>query len=387
MVGPDPRAWRRAALALFAVAAGTNVPTPLLLLYRDRLDLSPDLLGAVFGVYAAGLVPALFLAGPLSDHVGRRRVVLPFVVLAGAASLVFVVAADSLLLLFIARWLQGAVSGVVFSVGSAWVAELSATAGVGAAGRRAAVAMTSGFALGPAVTGVLGQYAPWPTVLPYLLHVALVGVGAIAAWRLPETAGAGARRGPRASTVVRPNGLPTVVTVLAPLAVCVYLFPSVVVAGVPLLVETAVPDVLFTGVLAGVTLGAGALAAPLQRRLDQWTATTAAGTGAAGFALAATAAGPGDPVRLLAAAVLLGAGGGAALAAGVALVTRLAEPSRLGTLSAVFYGCAYLGFAGPFAYSVAAQATDVALPLVVAAVGAALLAVRFAVAARRAPVS
>ena len=76
----DARTWRRAAFALFAVAAGTNVPTPLLLVYRDTLDLQPDVLTAVFGVYAAGLVPAIFLAGPLSDRLGRRRVVLPLIV-------------------------------------------------------------------------------------------------------------------------------------------------------------------------------------------------------------------------------------------------------------------------------------------------------------------
>ena len=31
--------WKRAVFALFAVAAGTNVPTPLLLVYQERLDL------------------------------------------------------------------------------------------------------------------------------------------------------------------------------------------------------------------------------------------------------------------------------------------------------------------------------------------------------------
>jgi len=77
----DGRTWRRAAFALFAVAAGTNVPAPLLLIYRDTLHLSPDVLTAVFGIYAAGLVPALLLAGPASDRLGRRRLVLPLVVL------------------------------------------------------------------------------------------------------------------------------------------------------------------------------------------------------------------------------------------------------------------------------------------------------------------
>lgn len=384
MAVPDPKAWRRAVVALFAVAAGTNVPTPLLLLYRDRLDLPADTLTAVFGVYAAGLVPALFLAGPLSDRVGRRPVVLPFVVLAGLASLVFVAAADSVALLFVARWLQGAVSGVVFSVGSAWVAELSAAAGAGAAGRRAAVAMTAGFALGPFVSGVLGQYGPAPTTLPYLLHVVLVAAALATAIRLPETVDLAPAGGRVSGPLVRAGDRWAVVSVLGPLAVCVYAFPSVVVAGVPLLVDTDAPAVLFTGLLAGVTLGAGALAAPVQQRLGRWTATAATASGAVGFAVCAAAAGPGDPVGLFVGAVLLGAGGGAALAAGIALVTRLANPARLGTLSAVFYGCAYLGFAGPYAYSVAAQATDVALPLAVAAVVTALLSVRLAVAARTA---
>jgi hypothetical protein len=377
-----PRAWRRAVVALFAVAAGTNVPTPLLLIYGDRLDLSPEVLATVFGVYAAGLVPALFLAGPLSDRVGRRPVALPFVVLAGLASLLFVAAADSLPLLLLARWLQGAVSGVVFSVGSAWVAELSAAAGAGAAGRRAAVAMTAGFSLGPAVSGVLGQYAPAPTVLPYLLHLLLATGGLVAALGLPETV-AVVRGGPRPDVaVVRPGGWWPVATVLAPLAVCVYAFPSVIVAGVPLLVDTDAPPVLLTGLLAGVTLGAGALAAPLQQRLGRWTATAAAGAGAVGFAVAGASAQGGNPLGLFVAAVLLGAGGGAGLAAGIALVTRLAEPARLGTLSAVFYGFAYTGFSGPYAYSVAAQATDVALPLLVASAAATLLALRLAVATR-----
>lgn len=385
MQQPDPTAWRRAVVALFAVAAGTNVPTPLLVLYRDRLDLAPDTVSALFGVYAAGLVPALLLAGPLSDRIGRRPVLLPFVALAGVSSLLFVVAADSTPLLFGARWLQGVVSGVVFSVGSAWVAELSAAAGAGAAGRRAAVAMTAGFALGPFVSGALGQYGPAPTTLPYLLHALLVVAGLLAARQLPETVQP-APPGPRVKVpLLRPGGTRTLFTVLAPLAVCVYAFPSVVVAGVALLVEVDAPAVLFTGLIAGTTLGAGALAAPLQRLLGRWTATTAAVSGVAGLLMAAAAAGPGQPVALFASGVLLGAGGGAALAAGIALVATLAEPARLGTLSAVFYGCAYVGFASPYVYAVSAQATDVALPLLVGAGVTTLLAVRLAFDARVSP--
>src|SRR5918993_3458957 len=182
-----PVTWKRAVFALFTVAAGTNVPTPLLLVYQERLDLSAEVLTALFGCYAAGLVPALLLAGPLSDRLGRRKVAIPGIVLSAIASLAFAAAGDSLTLLFLARFAQGVVSGVVFSVGSAWVGELSVASGEGAGGRRAAVAMTAGFSLGPLTSGLLGQYAPAPTVLPYLLHTVLVGVGLALAVRLPET--------------------------------------------------------------------------------------------------------------------------------------------------------------------------------------------------------
>ena len=147
---------------LFAVAAGTNVPTPLLLVYQERLGLSAEVLTALFGCYAAGLVPALLLAGQLSDRLGRRRVAIPGIALSGLASLAFAAAGDSLSLLFTARFLQGVVSGVVFSVGSAWVGELSLASGEGAGGRRAAFAMTAGFSLGPLTERAARRVRPGP---------------------------------------------------------------------------------------------------------------------------------------------------------------------------------------------------------------------------------
>ena len=382
MTTVDARTWRRAAFALFTVAAGTNVPTPLLLVYRDTLDLGPDVLTAVFGVYAAGLVPAIFLAGPLSDRLGRRRVVLPLIVASAGVSLLLVAAASSLPLLFLGRFLQGAVSGAVFSVGSAWVAELSAIAGAGAAGRRAAVAMTGGFSLGPLTAGLLAQYAPGPTTLPYLVHVVLVGFGLAAALSLPETVDVGRVRPEARGPLVLAADRITLLTVLLPMSVCVYAFPSVVISAVPLLVETSAPPVLLTGILAGITLGAGTVAAPLQRRVGRWTAVLGVTLGCAGFVFATLGAGAGSPVLLLAAALLLGSGGGLVLAAGLGLTARLAQPERRGALSATFLGCAYLGFSTPFLTAVLAQRTSVQLPLALLASLAALLALRLAFATR-----
>jgi MFS family permease len=50
---------RRLLLALFAVAYGTNVSTPLLLLYQDLLDLSAWTVTALFAAYPIGLIPGV----------------------------------------------------------------------------------------------------------------------------------------------------------------------------------------------------------------------------------------------------------------------------------------------------------------------------------------
>lgn len=376
--------WRRAVFVLFAVAAGTNVPTPLLLVYRTQLHLSAQTLTALFGVYAAGLAPSLLSGGPLSDRFGRRRVILPPVALSALTSLLFVAAAHSVPLLFLARFLQGVVSGAVFSVGTAWVAELSAGDGTGA--RRAAVAQSLGFSLGPLVSGLLGQYAPAPTTLPYLVHVLLVGTGLLAARGLPETvASAGMQRGGlEAGTVLRRHDRRPFLTIVVPVAVCVYAFPSVVIAALPVLVHLPKAHaVVLTGILAGLTLGASTLAAPQQRRLGSRAPVVGALLGAAGFALALLAA-RADAIGLLVpGAALLGAGGGLSLASGLAMVASLALPDRRGALTGVFYVCAYLGFAAPFLTASVAAQLGSSLPLAVLSGLSLLLALRLELAGRQ----
>lgn len=381
-----PRAaWRRAAFTLFAVASGTNVSTPLLLLYRDELALSGPQSTVIFAFYAAGLAPSLLLAGPLSDRFGRRRVVVPFAGAAGVASLLFAGATDSFTLLLVARFVQGLVSGAVFTAGSAWIAGLCAEAGEeAAAGRRSAVALAGGFSLGPFVSSVMAVTLPAPLVLPYVAHAVLCVFAVLAVLPLPESELQRRRvAGDPARAPLVPRGSRLLaVTALAPVAVCVYAFPATIIAGLPVLVQLPGNGVLATGVLAGLTLGAGAVVAPMQRRLGPWTAVAAATCGTAGFALTVLAAATGAVGVLLPASLLLGAGSGWSLASGLALVVRLAPPERRGALTGIFYTCAYTGFAAPVVVTSAALRTGPVLPLLVATVLAALLAVRLVPTAR-----
>lgn len=372
---------------LFVVAFGTNVPTPLLLVYRDLLGLSPDALTGAFGVYAAGLVPALLLAGPASDRFGRRPVVVPFVVLSAVTSLLFLGASGSVLVLFVCRFLQGAVSGVVFSVGTAWLGELIGEPERSA--RATTAALGGGWAIGPLVSGLMAQWLPLPTVLPYLVHVALMLVGlalllgastAGGQPRIPETL-LDRRRGPVVNLgVPRDARVPFVVVVL-PVAVGVFTFPSTAVTVLPLLLTPAMPQiaVAITGLVAGMTLLTGVFAAPLGRRLGAVTAgPTGLAIGAAGFALSLLGAATGAWPLLVPVALMLGVGYGLCLAAGLTMVAQLASPTARGALTGTFYACAYLGFGVPLLLSLAGGDAGFTGPLavltVVVAVYAAVLA-------------
>ena len=339
--------------AVFVVAFGTNVPTPLLLVYRDELGLTSDALTGAFAVYAAGLVPALLLAGPASDRFGRRPVVVPFVVLSVLTSLLFLGAGSSTFLLFLCRFLQGAVSGVVFSVGTAWLAELVDDPGRSA--RLTTAALGGGWALGPCLSGVLAQWLPWPTVLPYLMHVALMAVGLALLPGVPETlAPADRRRGALVNLGVPGPARRPFLLVVVPIAIGVFTFPSTAVTVLPLLLTPTMPEiaVAITGFVAGVTLLTGTLAPPFARRLGPAAGPVGLGIGAVGLGLALLGVALHSWPILIPTALLLGLGYGLCLTGGLTLVGELASPTARGALTGTFYACAYLGFGVPLLLSV-----------------------------------
>ena len=343
---PGRRGLGALTFALFTVALGTNVPTPLLLVYRERLDLSEPDLTAIFGCYAIGLIAALLVAGAASDRYGRRRLVLPFAVLSGVASLVFIPAEGSVALLYLGRVLQGVVSGVVFSVSNAWLQDLAGPGRQRGAATRGAVSTSLGFALAPVMSGLLAEYAPAPTTLPYLVHVAVLIVGLALLVRVPETVLA-RTVGPLLRLGLPPEARRPFWTVLAPTAVGVYAFPSVGGILLPLLIDGEGLSVAYAGLIAGLTLAVSAAAAPPAQRLGPSAAPIGAAMGAVGYAVGALAVLWQSGPLLLPAAALLGAGAGLCLTAGLTLTARLAPRQARGAMNSAFYAFAYVGFAAP----------------------------------------
>ena len=64
------------AVTLAALLFASSAPSPLYVIYQAEWDFSALTLTAVFAVYAVALLSALLVAGSLSDHLGRRPVLL-----------------------------------------------------------------------------------------------------------------------------------------------------------------------------------------------------------------------------------------------------------------------------------------------------------------------
>ncbi len=340
---------------MFAVGWGANQFASLLLSYREHAGVSAGAADALFGSYAIGLIPALLIGGPLSDRYGRRPLARVAVVVSFVASGVLLAGVDGEAWLYVGRLLAGLASGLIFAPGTAWVKELSTTVGgVDSGARRAAVALSAGFGLGPLVAGVVSQWAPAPLVTPYLVHLIVIIVGGTLVWSAPETVT------PHGGSVwariaVHSAASPRFRSVVAPLAPWVFSAAAISLTVGPALVtaHTGSVRVAFAGLLAGLTLGTGVLVQPVARRLDAAddVRTMAVGLSAcvAGCLVEALTAVTAQPLLAVAAGLLLGAGYGFCLVAGLLETQRIAPPDELAALTAVYYALTYIGFAVPIA--------------------------------------
>jgi hypothetical protein len=329
-----------------AVGWGAQQFAPLLLMYRAELGVGAATVQAVFATYVVGLIPGLLLGGPVSDRYGRRPVVLAALVASVAASALLLAGGQGVAWLFAGRLVAGFASGAGFSAGAAWIRELSADAvDDGERGpRRATVAMTAGFGLGPLVAGVLAQWAPARTVLPYLPHL-LLALAALPLVRLtPETrtAGDGRLRLPEVSSR-------RFRTVVAPLAPWVFGVVAVGIAYLPGLVEPRLGGyvLLFCTLITLLGAAAGMAVVPVARRVARGGTRrllgTALSTVIVGLVVAAVAAATTDPLLVVASVLVLGAAYGSCQVCGLAEVQRIARPGQLAGLTAAYQAISYLG--------------------------------------------
>ncbi len=336
-----------AGAALGLMLAGAFIPSPLYELYRRDWGLSPAEISIVFAVYAASLIPALLFLGGISDDVGRRKTLLVALAIGALASLVFAFA-SGLWWLLVARVLQGVAMGIGAGTAVAAIQEWMDESMRPNAGVVTLVGFSTGPALGALIGGALGQYAPHPTTLPYLVHIVLLAGVAVALGTVPSC--------PHLAPAAH-HGLPSIDPAIrrpfffvsiesfigwAAFAIFVSLLPSFLIQSLSvhnLMVGAFVVTGLQIGMLSSSFIGRG-----LASRAAIITAMLALG-GGVWVLLAAV---PYHAYALIALATLIvGIGSGLSYLAGLNIVNAIAPPDRRAeTISAFLVAC-YLGLSLP----------------------------------------
>jgi predicted MFS family arabinose efflux permease len=180
---------------LIGLLASSSAPTPLYPVYQAKWGFSDVTITLIFGVYAVAVLASLLVFGSLSDHVGRKPMLLGALVIQAGVMVLFATA-SGLPVLLAARVAQGLATGAALGAIGAGLVDLHAGRGPLA---NAAGAM-SGTAAGSLGSAMLVQLLPAPTQLVYFLLMGVFLAQATAVLGIAETS----PRAPGALRAMRP---------------------------------------------------------------------------------------------------------------------------------------------------------------------------------------
>ena len=384
------RLSRRTAFAAITVIfvvfmAASSAPSPLYVVYQQLWGFSATTLTVVFAVYVFGLIGSLLVLGALSDYIGRRPVLAMAITLEAAALILFI-SAGNVMVLMIARLLQGIATGAAMTTLGATLVDLNPPHAPGRAGVVNGVAPLGGLAVGALGCGALVQFGPAPTHLVYALLLGGMVVAAVFVAFMPET---GTRR-PGAATSLRPRlgvapRLRSDVLALVPILVASWALGGLYLSLGPSVAASifGLTNHLIGGLVVTLLCATGAIAAfafrswPTDRVLRIAAVLLTAGTAVTLLGVQLESIG-----TATAGTVVAGVGFGASALACFGTLARLAAPEERGELFAVVLVISYLAFSLP-AVIAGLAATTFGLPvtamvygLVVVALGVITLAIQ-----------
>jgi predicted MFS family arabinose efflux permease len=258
----EPRLGRRAAFALLASAALTllassSAPTPLYATYQARWGFSDLTVTVIFGVYAVAVLVSLLVFGSLSDHVGRRPLLLSGLGMQVPVMVLFAFAGN-LDVLLLARVLQGLATGAALGAIGAGLVDLHPTRGPVAN----ASALMAGTASGSLLSALFVELLPAPRELVYLF---LAGVFLLQATGVAMIAETSARvpgvRAALAPKLAMPPQVRGAVFVAAPILIAVWTLGGFYASLGPSLAQLVAGDrsMILGGAALFVLAGSGSL--------------------------------------------------------------------------------------------------------------------------------
>jgi predicted MFS family arabinose efflux permease len=316
--------------------ASSSAPTPLYPIYQAEWGFSPIAISCVFGIYAIAVLVALLFAGRLSDHVGRRPVVLGATAIQAATMFLFAFA-DGLSDLIAARVIQGLATGAAIAAVGAGMLDMDKARGAIANAATPGV----GTALGGVLGGLMVHYLPAPTHLVYFVLAVIFVAQMAGVLFIPELIP------PRAGAIasLRPRmGLPAAtrksILIVAPVLIAIWALAGFYGSLAPSLLRTrfGLDSSLAGGIALFVLAGCGGTSVLLTQRLPARTLMLY-GTSAllAGVGLVLASLSWHSATAFFLGTALAGSGFGTAFQGSILTVVPLAAPQeRSGVLSVIF---------------------------------------------------
>jgi MFS family permease len=186
---------------MFVLMVSSFTPTPLYPLYQEQWGVSDAQIALAFAGYPIGVLPTLILMGGVSDRFGRKTTLIISSVIILIA-LVVLAAAVVFPLLVLGRILQGIGVALAAGAGAATLME-SHPQGLARGSFVNTLAIASGSAVGPLLSGFLADVSLAPLVVPYLAVALLVAIPLILLSRAQDIVPPDGR-----ATLVKPIRLP-----------------------------------------------------------------------------------------------------------------------------------------------------------------------------------
>jgi predicted MFS family arabinose efflux permease len=334
------------ASLIVALLASSAAPTPLYAIYQARWHFTPITTTIVFGVYAVAVLVALLTFGKLSDHVGRRPVLLTALAV-HASSLVIFATATGVPALLSARVVQGLSTGAALGAIGAAMLDMDRELGTFAN----SVAPGMGTASGAILSALAVRFLPEPTHLIYLVMIGVLAIQAAAIVAMRETVS----RAPGALASLRPEitlprALRGPVLTAVPVLFAVWALAGLYGALGPALVHTLTgSDDVVLGSLSLFVLAGSAVVAIIALRRAPARTVMLVGIVAliAGTAVTVAAVSAGSVSVFFAGSVIAGAGFGSGFQGGIRTVAPLAAADERAGVVSLLYVVSYLGLGVP----------------------------------------
>jgi MFS family permease len=335
-----------AVVAAMTFSASGAAPTPLYQLYQQCLGLTPAMLTVIFAAYVLSLLLALLTTGSLSDHIGRRPVILGALMLNIVAMIMFMTAGSAAALI-LARSVQGFATGVATTALGAAILDTDRSRGPVLNSVTAFAGLTTG-SLGSAV---LVTFAPDPGQLVYFVLLALSGIETALLWYMPEMM----ESKPGALASLRPHvNVPVqarrALAQLTPVNIASWALGGFYFSLMPSLVRVATGATLpIVGGLVVAALTFSAAVAVLFMRSVPANRMVLGGTPALALGVAITLTGVQTQfvTLMLLGTIVSGLGFGAAFSGTIRTVIPLAKADQRAGLLSAFYVEGYLAFSLP----------------------------------------